>query len=189
VQEDRVRIPVVRIFKEISQIAGLLGAERLAVIVRLELIEHRELTDLVERDTRQLMWHDRWKEPLFVASHVVKGRDRRVKVPRRYEQPRCHIQAVRDVPGDVPDRRRAEDNLGDPFQDVLHKNIYRLNVCYLAACTTSGGLEDFLGKCQSRNRGGARNQTYFTRGERPKKPAKMGKTVVEHGTQRDQSHA
>ena len=80
-QEDRVRIPVVRIFKEISQIAGLLGAERLAVIVRLELIEHRELTDLVERDTRQLMWHDRWKEPLFVASHVVKGRDRRVKVP------------------------------------------------------------------------------------------------------------
>src|SRR5262249_37187541 len=113
----RVRIPVVGIFEEIAQIPGLLGVERLTVIVRLELIEHRELTDLVERDSRQLVWHDGWKEPLFVASHVVESRDRRVEVPRRYELPRCDMEAGRDG----SDRRQAEDNLGDPLQDAVHK--------------------------------------------------------------------
>jgi hypothetical protein len=73
VQEDGVRIRVHGVFEEITQIAGLLRVERLAIIVRLELVEHRELTDLVEFDASQLAWYGVWKDPLFVTSHAVRA--------------------------------------------------------------------------------------------------------------------
>src|SRR5258708_38683998 len=101
----------------------LVGVEWLAVIVGLELVEHRELKGLVERDARQFAWH-RWKDPLFVASHVVEGRDWRVEVAWGHEQPGCYTETGHDA----LDRRRPEDHFGSPFADVLHRQVQRAKV-------------------------------------------------------------
>src|SRR5262249_55126204 len=51
VQEDRVRILIVHVLEEVAQVVTLFfRLEWQAVIVRLELVEHRELTVLVKRD-------------------------------------------------------------------------------------------------------------------------------------------
>jgi hypothetical protein len=52
VQEDCIRIRIIWVFKELAQIAGLLGVERLAIIIWLKRMEYCKLVCFINRDAR-----------------------------------------------------------------------------------------------------------------------------------------